>query len=53
MIRIDFGTLYEFEQEDTQLKQENRQKIADIGKKSSKNRCFGGLGKKLGQKLFK
>ncbi|MFT5367779.1 MAG: hypothetical protein ACI8V2_002740 [Candidatus Latescibacterota bacterium] len=30
MIRIDFGTLYEFEQENTQLKQENRQKIADF-----------------------
>ena len=28
MIRIDFGTLYEFEEEDTKLKQENRKKIA-------------------------
>ncbi|MBT3603060.1 MAG: hypothetical protein HOE48_01760 [Candidatus Latescibacteria bacterium] len=30
MIRIDFGTLYEFEEEDTKLKQENRKKIADF-----------------------
>jgi hypothetical protein len=30
MIRIDFGTLYEFEQEDTGRKRENRQKIADF-----------------------
>ncbi|MDA0710349.1 MAG: hypothetical protein O3B73_09085, partial [bacterium] len=30
MIRVDFGTLYEFEQEDTVLKQENRKKIADF-----------------------
>jgi hypothetical protein len=30
MIRIDFGTLYEFEHEDNERKHENRQKIADF-----------------------
>lgn len=30
MIRIDFGTLYEFEREDTRRKKENRQKISDF-----------------------
>ena len=30
MIRIDFGTLFEFEHEDTARKQENRQKIGDF-----------------------
>ena len=30
MIRIDFGTLFEFEQEDKKRKKENRQKIADF-----------------------
>lgn len=30
MIRIDFGTLYEFEREDTGRKEENRRKLADF-----------------------
>ena len=30
MIRIDFGTLYEFEHEDDRRKRENRQKISDF-----------------------